>query len=219
MSDQSRKLPIYRGLIQTARKQTHRASELTGKSMPASVVSVSGSIATVKIEINSEFTIPHITVPILGSEYIRLPIQAGCKGMVISSEYYIGAMSGLGPGVADMRIQGNMSNLVFVPLGNKKWASVSADVLTMYGVSGVLLSDKEGSDNSVSITSDGVTMKTSGASVECLENSVIMKTSAASVECDAAGVSIIGALTINGQAYTAHTHTNGNEGQPTGGVI
>lgn len=32
-------------------------------------------------------------------------------------------------------------------------------------------------------------------------------------------VNINGNLIINGQAYTAHTHSNGNEGNPTGGVI
>ena len=32
-------------------------------------------------------------------------------------------------------------------------------------------------------------------------------------------VNINGNLVINGQAYTAHTHSNGNEGAPTGGVI
>lgn len=32
-------------------------------------------------------------------------------------------------------------------------------------------------------------------------------------------VNINGNLVINGQAYTAHTHSNGNAGNPTGGVI
>lgn len=32
-------------------------------------------------------------------------------------------------------------------------------------------------------------------------------------------ININGNLVINGQAYTAHTHSNGNEGAPTGGVI
>lgn len=32
-------------------------------------------------------------------------------------------------------------------------------------------------------------------------------------------VNINGNLIINGQAYTAHTHSNGNQGSPTGGVI
>lgn len=32
-------------------------------------------------------------------------------------------------------------------------------------------------------------------------------------------ININGNLIINGQAYTAHTHSNGNQGNPTGGVI
>lgn len=32
-------------------------------------------------------------------------------------------------------------------------------------------------------------------------------------------IKINGNLIINGQTYTAHTHSNGNEGNPTGGVI
>lgn len=32
-------------------------------------------------------------------------------------------------------------------------------------------------------------------------------------------ININGNLVINGQAYTAHTHSNGNNGSPTGGVI
>lgn len=32
-------------------------------------------------------------------------------------------------------------------------------------------------------------------------------------------IKINGNLIINGQVYTAHTHSNGNEGNPTGGVI
>lgn len=32
-------------------------------------------------------------------------------------------------------------------------------------------------------------------------------------------INISGNLIINGQAYTAHTHSNGNNGSPTGGVI
>lgn len=32
-------------------------------------------------------------------------------------------------------------------------------------------------------------------------------------------ININGNLVINGQAYTAHTHSNGNNGSPTGGII
>lgn len=201
--DQSRKLPIYSSLVAGARNAASRQNELNGRCMPASVVSVSGSIVTVQFEVNSEFTLPHMTVPIWGAEYVRLPIQPGCKGMVISSDYYLGGMSGLGPGVATIRQNGNMSNLVFLPLGNKNWSAVDGNALTLYGVDSVVITDKLGGSSSVSVTSDGVSMKSSGASVVC----------------SGSGVAITGTLTINGQAYLSHTHTNGNDGDPTGGVI
>lgn len=36
---------------------------------------------------------------------------------------------------------------------------------------------------------------------------------------NATNININGALTINGKPYLEHTHSNGNEGNPTGGVI
>lgn len=43
--------------------------------------------------------------------------------------------------------------------------------------------------------------------------------SSSTINLQADTVNINGNLIINGQAYTAHTHSNGNEGRPTGGVI
>lgn len=40
-----------------------------------------------------------------------------------------------------------------------------------------------------------------------------------SIEIKATNINITGALTINSQPYLNHTHSNGNEGSPTGGVI
>ncbi len=39
------------------------------------------------------------------------------------------------------------------------------------------------------------------------------------INLTAGTININGNVVINGQAYTAHTHSNGNEGAPTGGVI
>lgn len=39
------------------------------------------------------------------------------------------------------------------------------------------------------------------------------------IDLNANTININGTLIINGQPYTAHTHTNGNNGAPTGGVI
>ena len=43
--------------------------------------------------------------------------------------------------------------------------------------------------------------------------------SSGTINLQADTININGNLIINGQAYTAHTHSNGNGGSPTGGVI
>lgn len=201
--DQSRKLPIYASLVETARKTSTRAVHMDGRSMPATVVSVSGSIVTVNFELESGFTLPQIAVPVFGAEYIRQPIQKGCKGVVIASDYYLGAMSGLGPGRATLPKRGNLSNLVFFPIGNSGWSSVDSDTLTMYGVSGVKILDKLGGSSYVEVEEGAITLSNGNSTVKM----------------NGGNVEITGTLIINGQQYTSHTHTNGNEGNPTGGVI
>ena len=201
--DQSRKLPIFASLVETARKQSNRSVHMDGRSMPATVAAVSGSIVTVNFELESDYTIPQIKVPVFGAEYIRQPIQVGCKGVVIASDYYLGAMSGLGPGRATLPKRGNLSNLVFFPIGNSGWSSVDGDTLTMYGVSGVKILDKLGGSSFVEVE----------------EGSITLSNGNSTVKLDGGNVEITGTLIVNGQQYTAHTHTNGNEGNPTGGVI
>lgn len=201
--DQSRKLPIFSSLVENARKQSRQAVHMDGRSMPATVAAVSGSIVTVNFELDSDYTLPQIKVPVFGAEYIRQPIQVGCKGVVIASDYYLGAMSGLGPGRAKLPKRGNLSNLVFFPIGNSGWSAVDGDTLTMYGVSGVKISDKLGGSSYVTVE-DGATTLSNGS---------------ATVKLTGSNVEITGTLVINGQQYTAHTHTNGNGGSPTGGVI
>lgn len=201
--DQSRKLPIFASLVENAKKQSSRAVHADGRSMPATVVSVSGSIVTVNFELQSGFVLPQIQVPLLGSEYIRQPIQPGCKGFVVSSDYYLGAMSGLGPGKATLPKRGNLSNLVFVPIGNTQWQTVDSNTLTMYGVSSVKIMDKIGGNSYVSVE----------------ENSITVSNGNATIQLNGGKITITGDLVINGQEYTAHTHTNGNQGNPTGGVI
>lgn len=120
------------------------ALDLMGQSLPASVVAVVGSgIVKVKFELtNVPFTLPQITVPMLGSEYVRLPVQKGLKGAVIAFDAYLGGMSGLGGGTADLSPRPNLANLAFVPLGNSAWApSENPNALVLYGPDGVIIRD------------------------------------------------------------------------------
>lgn len=164
MVDQGQKTPIARSLEEFAQRKVQSAIDLLGMSLPASVVSITGAIVTVKIELQktplNPFTLPNVTVPIIGSEYIRLPIQPGCLGWVMSADAYLGGMSGLGGGVADLSMRPNLSMLVWSPIGNANWtASEDPNKLVLYGPNGAILRTL---DKSVGITVD----KTAGVTVD-----------------------------------------------------
>ena len=139
-----------------------------GQSLPASVVSRKGGIVTVKFEIastpNSPYTLMNVTVPIVGSEYVRLPIQAGALGMVMTADAYLGGMSGLGGGVADLSPRGNLSMLVWTPIGNTAWQAAIDDMAAeMYGPNGVNLYTADKS-NVLKVTSGGIAVTLPGGS-------------------------------------------------------
>lgn len=50
-------------------------------------------------------------------------------------------------------------------------------------------------------------------------NSTTTNVTGTDINITGTNVNITGTLTINGQPYLAHTHSNGHEGSPTGGVI
>jgi hypothetical protein len=52
-----------------------------------------------------------------------------------------------------------------------------------------------------------------------LSATTALNLSATTINITASAVNITGTLTINGQPYLSHTHSNGNLGSPTGGVI
>jgi hypothetical protein len=116
---------------------------LKGKSLPASVVSVNGSIVTVQFLINSIFTLPQVAIPLVGPEYIRYPIQQGCLGIVAPADVFIGNVTGLGSSAPPpLTIPGNLSALRFIPLGNQNWtAPDDPNAVVVYGPNGVILRD------------------------------------------------------------------------------
>ena len=140
------KTPLARSLEQFANRKVRSALELLGHSLPCTVAAVTSSgIVKVNFELtNVPFTLPQITVPVMAFEYVRYPIQTGCKGMVISADAYLGGMSGLGGGTADLTFRPNLSNLVFVPLGNSAWSAADdPNAVVIYGPDGVILRDSK----------------------------------------------------------------------------
>ena len=61
----AQKTPFARSLNDWATARWGAALDLEGKSLPASVVSVNNSIVTVKFELQTTYTLPEVTVPVV----------------------------------------------------------------------------------------------------------------------------------------------------------
>lgn len=199
-----RKTPPADWLSHLARRQASLVDEHRGRALPASVTAVQGRIVTVRLEVDCNPALPPLNVPIAESEYMRVPIQPGCKGLVVSADVSLGQMTGMGarrPALNDS--SSNLSSCVFLPLSNAEWEKLDGNMLQLYGVAGVQITDRLNGSSTVTLTKDAVTLSTG----------------AATVTLSGGKVEISGELIINGQPYKAHQHSNGNNGSPTGGVI
>lgn len=198
MSGNAIKLPFADSLPKTVRNRIGDAMQILGKALPASVVSVNGSIVTVKFEIvaSAGFTLPQVTVPLAGSEYVRLPIQSGCKGAVIPADAYLGGMSGLGGGVADLTQCGNLSNVIFLPIGNTGFTVVDGNVLTLYGPQGVTIRDAM-----------------AGAVIMVTTNSISLMVDGMGILINSSGT------TIDGKNFLGHSHTGVQSGSSDTGPV
>ena len=166
MASNSQKTPLARALLKIGEKSAAQAVELLGRALPCSVTAVMGSIVTVNFELtNIPFTIPQTTMALAGPEYIRYPIQVGCKGVAFPADASLGGMNGLGVGTADLRKPGNLGALTFFPIGNKGWtAPESATQLELYGPDGVLLKNTA-KDFYIQITGSLVTISNKAGTV------------------------------------------------------
>lgn len=145
MGSNAQKTPIARTLNEFAEQKALSVMARLGRSLPASVVRRQGGIVTVKFELTATpYTLPNVTMPMIGSEYVRLPIQPGCLGWVIPADAYLGGVSGLGGGTATLAPVANLSALVWSPLGNKNWsASEDDDALVLYGPDGTIIRSQD----------------------------------------------------------------------------
>lgn len=151
MSGNEQKTPLALTLNRFATQKAFDAIQLLGKALPASVTAVvSSGVVTVKFELKTKFTLPSVTVPLAGSEYVRLPVQVGMKGFVVPAAAYLGGVSGLGGGTADLSLRANLSTLVFFPIGNSDWTpSEDPNALVLYGPDGVIIRNLAGTSKLV----------------------------------------------------------------------
>ena len=205
----AQKLPLARTLTRFARVQIADAFQRSGQALPCSVIAVvSSGIVTVKFEVNSAYTLPEITIPLYGCEYIRYPIQVGCKGFTVPADASIAGLSGLGTGIADLTEPGNLGALVFLPFGNAGWfATPDPNSVVIYGPNGVQLRDT-GNASNVTLTPSGIVMRAPA----------LTTTTTGDTDMTAAAFILNGPVTINGTLHTTGAVTVNSTVTATGEV-
>lgn len=181
MADSSQKTPFGRAINEFAGKKVADAIQLLGKALPCSVSTIPTSgvpIVTVKFEVQSGFTLPTVTVPVLGFEYLRFPVKVGDKGVVFPASVNIGNVSGLGGGNSSLVVPANLSALVFMPVGNAKWdASEDPNAVVLYGPDGVIIRDTA-KTSSVKVEPHKVTVS-SDTEIDLKVGAIVLKITAA----------------------------------------
>jgi hypothetical protein len=159
MSDDHAKLWFQKNLNQTAINRAAQAIESLGRALPCRVTSVNGSIVTVEFEADTApWTLQPVTIPKAESNWVRMPTQVGDKGVTAPSDLYLGGISGLGGGTADMRKRGNLSTLYFVPISNAGSPPIDQDAAQVQGPNGAIIRTTEGTTSSVVTNQSGTTI-------------------------------------------------------------
>lgn len=183
MSDDHSKLWFQRNLNQTAITRAEQAIKSLGRALPCRVTKVSGAIVTVEFEVDTApWTLEPITIPKAESNWIRMPTQVGDTGVTAPSDLYLGGISGLGGGRADMRKRGNLSTLYFVPISNASSGPIDPNAAQIQGPNGAIIRTTSGTTSSI-VTNDQGTTITFGTTTFVL---------------NATGIT----LTVNGQTFT-----------------
>lgn len=217
----AQKTPFARTIPRLAQRMALDEIAKRGQALPGHVIAVDGPIVTVNFDVQG-VTLPQVAMPLFGPEYIRYPIQpqtedyGGDLGVAFPADVYLGGVSGLGGGTADDTRRGNLSTLVWFPIGNKNWAQPpggDADTHVLYGKTALLLLDSIAGNSALKLTASGITLTFGSASITMNSSAVTIAFGGHSVVCNSSGV------TIDGKSFLPHIHTGGTISGDTGGVV
>lgn len=203
MADNAYKIPLAVSLDRLSRERSNDATQLLGKELPCHVTKVTGQIVTVSFDVKSPFTLQQVEMPIDTSINDWIPVQVGDKGIARTADVYLGGVSGLGTGVADLSRRAPLTMLVFHPTSNVAWTPPGGDAFKNYriiqGPDGVRIQDKAG-QSVVTINASGVTVVTQGTASVTSQGAVsVTSQGAATVNAQGAvTVQSAGEVTIKG---------------------
>jgi hypothetical protein len=176
MKNFSQKIPLAISLANFTEQTVQEGLSGLGQVYPCTVKSVGldgsgNAVVTVNFEINpvsstgTKITLPEVTMPIAESEYVRLPVQVGDKGIAVSASVRLGGITGLGTGLAPLSPASNLGALVFMPISNAKWTTSfpGVNITTNLHVDGNITSTTGGATGSITTTTGQIITIQNGA--------------------------------------------------------
>jgi hypothetical protein len=201
MHDNFDKLWLQDSLSQLANNRAQTAILNTGRALPCRVEAVSGSMVTVSFQVDaSPLNLPQITIPKAESPWIRMPTQVGDLGITMPSSVYLGGISGLGGGVADLTQPGNLGALVFVPVSNLNAPPGNQNAAYLQGPDGAIVQTTTGTSSSVVTNTSGTTITFGSNSITINGSEISMTAGGKTVTLNSSG------FTIDGILFDTHTH-------------
>lgn len=160
MSGNVQKTPLARSLPNIGAKRANDLGQTEPKSFPVTVKSVDGHLLTVTINVNGdEVQIPDITIPQTHSQWIREPTQVGDQGMITIPDGYMGGVSGLGGGTADLYPRANLTNAHYQPTSRDAFPAMpDPNAVYLNGPNGVILESTGGACR-ITLTPSGIQFK------------------------------------------------------------
>lgn len=203
----AQKTPLARTLPRFAQQKVMDEIAKRGRGLPGHVVAITGQIVTVNFDVK-DVTLPkQVQMPVLTSEYDRLPIQVGDLGLARPAGTYLGGVSGLGGGVADLSLRGNLTTLVWEPIANSTWTNPpgsTPNTHVLYGKDTLLLLDSIENNASIKLSASGITLTVGSHSIAITSS----------------GISIGPNTTIDGKVFLSHEHSGVQSGgSNTAGVV
>lgn len=229
MSDDAQKTPFVKSMEKYVSQMFSYFHETLGKSYPAVVEEVdsTNTIVTVSIQVQDDVQqFPKVKCPLINPQYIRFPIAKGQKGVIFSADAYLGGMSDIGGGVATLSQQANLTNAVFVPLGNALLSPTDdAQATVLYGPNGVVA--KTSDDNQTAkmvINTEGISFYWKGQLVLQINDNGILLSHPNGVQMlrsdSPFGVQIgLAGTIIDGKIFLPHVHTNVQTGPNDTGPV
>jgi len=211
----AQKTPFAVSLNNFAEQKISAYQEQLGQIYPCSVIKVDSinAIVTVNFEVDTgdSTTLPQITCPIIGSKYIRIPVQVGDTGICISASTKIGNITGLGSGLPSLIPPSNLGALVFVPVGNANWTATDLNSIVITSPNTTAVATIGNDKIELAYSSNKITIDSTGITIDgnvVMNNNLLVKGSITGQD----GFNISGGtgstMSVTGNIDTTGTITN-----------